>query len=90
MLEGSVRIVNQLGLHARASAQLVRLAGNYKSRIILKNAIRNIEADSKSILSLLTLSASIGTQLNLKVEGEDEKLAFEAISELFSNGFGEL
>ncbi len=89
MLEGTVKVVNRLGLHARAAAKLVRLAGTFTSRIQLIYPNRNIEANAKSILSILALAASIGTELSLQVEGSDEGDAFEAISAMFNSGFGE-
>jgi phosphotransferase system HPr (HPr) family protein len=90
MREGTLRVVNPLGLHARAAAQLVRLARGFKSRMLLKREDTNAIADAKSILSLLSLAASIGTALFLHVEGEDEETAFDAVSRLFSDGFGEI
>ncbi len=90
MLESKVKVVNQLGLHARAAAQLVRLASGFKSRIILKRIDKAVVADAKSILSVLTLAASKRTQLELEVEGEDEQKAVQAIEEIFANGFGEI
>lgn len=90
MLEGTVKVVNPLGLHARAAAQLVRLAGRFKSRITLKRPDNSAFADAKSMLSVLTLAASINTTLNLTVVGEDEDSAFAAITELFESGFGEI
>ena len=90
MLEGSVTVVNQLGLHARAAAQLVRLAGKYRSRILLRRDDSGAFANAKSILSVLALAAPIGTILRLEVDGEDEQEAFGAISEVFAVGFGEM
>ena len=90
MLETEIKIVNPLGLHARAAAQLVRLAGKFSSKIIIKRTDNNLFADAKSILSVLTLAASKGTILILEVEGEDEQIAFKEIKILFANGFGEL
>ncbi len=90
MLEGKIKVINPLGLHARAAAVLVRLAGKFESKIILWRTDNNVMADAKSILSVLTLSASKGTQLEISVEGEDETQAFEAVCEVFANGFGEL
>lgn len=90
MLEAKVKIINQLGLHARAAAQLVRLAGKFKSRIILTRIDNEVMADAKSILSVLTLAAARGTELKLVVEGEDERESIAAIEEIFINGFGEL
>jgi len=90
MLEGKIKIINPLGLHARAAAVLVRLAGKFQSKIILARTDNNVIADAKSILSVLTLAASKGTQLEISVEGEDETEAFQAICDIFANGFGEL
>jgi phosphocarrier protein HPr len=90
MLKGRVKIINRLGLHARAAAGLVRLASGFQSKIKLLRADNSVNADAKSILSVLTLAASKGVELEVEVEGEDEKLAFEAIQEIFKNGFGEL
>jgi phosphotransferase system HPr (HPr) family protein len=90
MLETELKIINPLGLHARAAAQLVRLAGKFASKIIIKRCDNNLYADAKSILNILTLAASKGTILKLEVDGKDEEQAFEEIKTLFANGFGEL
>ena len=90
MLEGSVTVVNQLGLHARAAAQLVRLAGKFRCRITLRRDDSGAFANAKSILSVLALAAPVGTDLTLRTEGVDEKEAFDTVSELFANGFGEI
>jgi phosphocarrier protein HPr len=90
MLEAQVKVINQLGLHARAAAQLVRLAAKFKSRIILIRQDNAVIADAKSILSVLTLAAAKGTELKLEVEGSDEQMALQSTVELFASGFGEL
>lgn len=90
MLETTVKIVNPLGLHARAAAQLVRLAGRFKSRINLTRNDNQVTADAKSILSVLTLAAARGTELVLSVEGDDEPAAFCAVEEIIKTGFGEI
>lgn len=90
MLETSIKVRNPLGLHARAAAQLVRLANNFQSRIIIERADNTAYANAKSILSVLALAASVGTVLILKVEGEDQDDAFAAIVEIFDKGFGEI
>lgn len=90
MLEAKVKVINQLGLHARAAAQLVRLASKYKSRIHLIRADNAVIADAKSILSVLTLAAAKGTELKIEVNGDDEQTALQATLELFKTGFGEL
>ncbi|MEJ7846778.1 MAG: HPr family phosphocarrier protein [Pyrinomonadaceae bacterium] len=90
MLEGNVRVINPLGLHARAAAQLVKLANRFSSKIIVKRLDNQTNAYANSILGLLALAASTGTTLHLRVEGQDEQLAFEAVEDIFSKGFGEI
>lgn len=90
MMETAVKIINPLGLHARAAAQLVRLAGSFKSKISLIRIDNGVMADAKSILSVLTLAAAKGTELQMTVEGADETEASEAITKLIANGFGEI
>lgn len=90
MLETTVKITNPLGLHARAAAQLVRLAGTFRSRIIITRRDNNVMADANSILSVLTLAAAKGTELVLSVDGDDEQEALDAIAGIFKIGFGEV
>jgi len=90
MLEAKVKVINQLGLHARAAAQLVRLAGSFQSDIELKRIDNAVVADAKSILSVLTLAAAKSTELELQADGADEERALKAIEEIFLDGFGEL
>ncbi len=90
MPESVITVSNQLGLHARAAAQLVRLAGKFQSRIILRRTDNQTTADAKSILSVLTLAASKGVELEITTEGTDEGKAIAAVIELFANGFGEI
>lgn len=90
MLKANVKICNPLGLHARAAAQLVRLAGTFQSSIKLKRTDNEVVADAKSILSVLTLAAPKGIELEILVEGEDEAEAMRAIEEIFNKGFGEI
>ena len=89
LVERSLRVVNRLGLHARAAARLVRTACAYRSRIRLERADRSASADAKSILSVLMLAASRGTELRVSAEGEDEWEALEAVCALIADGFGE-
>jgi len=90
MLDGSVKVVNPLGLHARAAAQLVKLAGRYRSLITLRREDSAAFANAKSILSVLALAAPIGTVLLIEVEGSDEQEAYDAVMSLFADGFGEI
>ncbi len=90
MLETEVKVVNPLGLHARAAAQLVRAAGEFDSDIKLKRADNKRSADAKSILSVLTLAAARGTKIEITTVGSDEKEALQLIERLFADGFGEI
>ena len=89
MLERTVTVVNRLGLHARAAAQLVRAASRFQSSVHLERADRGAAADAKSILSVLMLAASRGTALRVTASGADEAAALGAVCELFERGFGE-
>lgn len=82
-----VHITNRLGLHARAAAKLVHTASEYESDIFL--SLNQEEVNAKSILGLLTLAATKGTTLGLRVDGVDEDSASRAIVSLFEDKFGE-
>lgn len=90
MLERRVVIVNRLGLHARAAARLVRTACAFRSELRLERADRSASAEAKSILSVLMLAASRGTELSVTANGEDEEEALQALCELIETGFGEI
>jgi phosphocarrier protein len=89
VVECRVLIVNRLGLHARAAAKLVRTASEFRSAVRLERADRSSSADAKSILSVLMLAASRGTELFIIAEGEDEREALDALCCLIGGGFGE-
>jgi phosphotransferase system HPr (HPr) family protein len=89
MIERTIVVKARLGLHARAAAKLVRLATRFKSRLSLERIDGNASADAKSILSVLMLAASQGTQLRAIADGEDEEEAIRAIDALFNDEFGE-
>ena len=90
MLERPLPIVNTLGLHARAAARLVRLAATFRCKITLIRGDSGLTANAKSILSVLHLAASAGTDLSVTADGVDEDLAIAAIERLFAEGFGEI
>ncbi|HMF58041.1 MAG TPA: HPr family phosphocarrier protein [Pyrinomonadaceae bacterium] len=90
MIEERVRITNRLGLHARAAAQLVRLASGFSSAVRLERVDGSASADAKSILSVLMLAAARGTELRATAQGVDEHEAIAAVSRLFEEGFGEI
>ena len=83
-------VINDLGLHARAAAQLVRMARKFSSSITLTREDNGDSANAKSILSLLYIAASKGVAMTIRAEGTDEKEAIDAGVQLFGDGFGEL
>ena len=87
MIERELEIVNRLGLHARAAAKLVQLAGRFKSRIFLCKD--GEEVDAKSILGILLLAASQHCKIILRCEGPDEAAAMLELSRLVADGFEE-
>ncbi|HKR11024.1 MAG TPA: phosphoenolpyruvate--protein phosphotransferase [Pyrinomonadaceae bacterium] len=90
MAERTLQVTGRLGLHARAAANLVRVAGRFQSTLKLYRLDGNVEADAKSILSILTLAASRGTKLRIVAQGADEQEALEAVVGLFSRDFDEI
>lgn len=87
MIKETVPIINKLGLHARAAAKLVSTATRYSSDIKITRNGR--EVDGKSIMSVMMLAASCGTDVDIIVNGEDEIEAFGALKDLIADRFGE-
>ena len=87
MLQEDIVISNKLGLHARASAKLTQLAGQFKSDVWISRGNRRFNA--KSIMGVMMLAASKGSTVRLECGGEDEAVAIEALKALIHNKFGE-
>lgn len=87
MIEREVEIVNRLGLHARAAAKLVHLAGRFQSRVLLRK--NGEEVDAKSILGVLLLAAGQGSHIFVRCSGNDEEEAMAAVTGLVAERFGE-
>jgi phosphocarrier protein len=87
MIEKRLTIINKLGLHARAAAKLVTTASQFQANIRISRDSREI--DGKSIMSVMMLAASKGTEQQLSAEGEDEQAALEALENLINNRFDE-
>jgi phosphocarrier protein HPr len=87
MQDKTVTIVNKLGLHARAAARFVTLASSFASDI--KVARNGQEVNGKSIMGVMMLAASRGTEITLIIDGNDEKEAMARLSELIEARFGE-
>jgi phosphocarrier protein HPr len=87
MLQSKIEIVNKLGLHARASAKLTQLAGQFKSDVWLTRQGRRVNA--KSIMGVMMLAAAKGTQVEIETNGADEEAAMKALTNLIQDKFGE-
>jgi phosphocarrier protein HPr len=87
MLQKEFIIINKLGLHARASALLVKTASRFSSEI--KLAKEGVEVNGKSIMGIMMLAASKETTVRLTVSGDDEDEAMQTLGDLINNGFGE-
>ena len=83
-----LKIQNDLGLHGRAAAKIVEVARKYKSKLFFKKN-GNGEVDGSNILSILTLSGSKGTEIEVKATGNDAKELLEELNTLFNDKFGE-
>ncbi len=87
MIKQSITISNKLGLHARASAKLTKLAGSFKSDVFMSRNDRRVNA--KSIMGVMMLAAGIGSVVELEVDGADEQAAMSALIALINDKFGE-
>ena len=87
MIKTSVTISNKLGLHARASAKLTKLAGSYPCEVWLARGDRRVNA--KSIMGVMMLAAGIGISIDLETDGEREQEAMDALVALMNDKFGE-
>ena len=87
MNKTSVTISNKLGLHARASAKLTKLAGTFPCEIWLARGDRRVNA--KSIMGVMMLAAGLGVTVEVEAQGEGEKEAVDAIVALMNEKFGE-
>jgi phosphocarrier protein len=82
-----VEIVNKLGLHARASAKLTKLAGRFQSEVHMSRNGRRINA--KSIMGVMMLAAGLGSDVEIEGDGADEAAAMQALVSLINDKFGE-
>lgn len=87
MVSAEIRIINRLGLHARAAAKFVSLASTFASDVQLEREGRTV--NGKSIMGVMMLAASQGTTLTLTVDGEDEQEAARQLTDLVNDYFGE-
>ena len=87
MIKTSITISNKLGLHARASAKLTKLASSFQSEVFMSRGDRRVNA--KSIMGVMMLAAGLGSEVALEVNGPDEQAASDALGALINDKFGE-
>ncbi len=87
MIKTSTTISNKLGLHARASAKLTKLAGSFACEVWIAKGERRVNA--KSIMGVMMLAAGIGSTVELETDGADEQKAMDALLALIHDKFGE-
>jgi len=87
MIKTTVTISNRLGLHARASAKLTKLAGGFQSEVFMSRNGRRVNA--KSIMGVMMLAAGLGTEVEVETDGADEQAAMDALTTLINDKFGE-
>ena len=87
MIKTTVTISNKLGLHARASAKLTKLAGSFACDVWMARGERRVNA--KSIMGVMMLAAGIGTTVDIETSGADEQAAMDALLALINDKFGE-
>lgn len=87
MIRTTTTISNKLGLHARASAKLTKLAGSYPCEVWISRGERRVNA--KSIMGVMMLAAGIGSEVTIETDGEREQEAMDALLALIADRFGE-
>jgi phosphocarrier protein HPr len=87
MIRTTVTISNRLGLHARASAKLTKLAGTFASEVFMSRNGRRVNA--KSIMGVMMLAAGLGSEVEIETEGADERQAMDSLLALVNDKFGE-
>jgi phosphocarrier protein len=87
VIKREIKVVNKLGLHARASAKLTQLASSFQSAVWIARNGRRVNA--KSIMGVMMLAAGLGSMVEIETEGADEQQALDALEKLFMDKFGE-
>jgi len=87
MIKKNTTISNKLGLHARASAKLTKLAGSYPCEVWISRGERRVNA--KSIMGVMMLAAGVGAEVTLETSGDKEQEAMDALVALINDKFGE-
>ncbi len=88
MVEKEVTVKNRAGIHTRPAAAIVKLSAKFKSDIFLDRD--GFAINAKSIIGVMTLAAEQGSRLTIRIDGEDETEAADALTKFFDEGFGEM
>jgi phosphocarrier protein HPr len=87
MIKTNITISNRLGLHARASAKLTKLAGSFQSDVFMSRNGRRVNA--KSIMGVMMLAAGYGAEIEVETSGPDEQVAMDGLLAMINDKFGE-
>ena len=87
MIKTTTTVINKLGLHARASAKLTKMAGSFPCEVWVSRGDRRVNA--KSIMGVMMLAAGMGTEIVIETDGPQEQEAMDALLNLLANKFGE-
>ncbi|MDR2142956.1 MAG: HPr family phosphocarrier protein [Treponema sp.] len=87
MYEETVKVINRAGVHARPAALVVQVAKDFTSEIYMERG--NDRINGKSIMGVITLGATYGSEIKIIAEGEDEEAAVKALARLFATKFEE-
>lgn len=87
MIQTTLKVMNRLGLHARPAAQFVQTAAKFSSKVTI--AAKGKTGNAKSLLTLMGMGVTGGTEITLHVDGEDEAACLDALTNLIETGFGE-
>ena len=87
MLKQTTKVINKLGLHARASAKLTKIAGAFPCQVWISKGERRVNA--KSIMGVMMLAAGIGSEIEIETDGDQEVQAMDALLALLADKFGE-
>ena len=87
MLKNTAKVINKLGLHARASAKLTKIAGAFPCQVWISKGERRVNA--KSIMGVMMLAAGIGSEIEIETDGDQEAQAMDALLALLADKFGE-
>ncbi len=85
--ERAVVVVNEAGIHARPSSEIVKTAARFSASITL--SLDGLDVNGKSIMGVMMLAAACGSTVHMKADGDDAEQALTALAELFANKFGE-